>query len=768
MRVRAWIIVFAITLIGFAYLKFERVGDANNGKTLVPTGQWVRQTPDDIVIPARPVDMVLSTDGRYAYVKENAGLTVVDLDARKVVQRLSINGGASYTGIALSPSGKQLLYTGAGSVLHVLNIEGDTVKEGAPITLPPVEVSGASYPCGVIYDSPTTALVCLSRDNSIVKVDLEKRMVAIREPVEAAPYSVAILQDGRVAVSCWGRKAPKGKTSSDTKVAVDKRGIGTGGCAVLLRMGEPGRAVLPLGQQPTDIVARGQSFVTACSSSSEIYLNGVVQKPITLGKGDAPNALSKDGSKPLLIASGGRNSIIRVDAEAKLTETETPWYPTAVAYRGDEIVVACAKGIGSRGGDGNKGRNVYQYSGTVSIIRKDAPWKPVSIKPSSFASSDSFLSPSGPIKHVVYVIKENRTYDQVFGDLKQGNGDPSLCTFPRQVTPNHHALAEQFVLLDNYYCNGVNSADGHAWTTEANATTHFERSFGGWTRSYPFGDDPLATSATGYIWDSALDHGLTVRNFGEFDYAETVPSTPYSKVLEDFLNEGKVPRFSHNIGVDRISKISHSTYPGWGLGIPDIVRASIFIKEMNSGRPLADLTILYLPQDHTSGGAQGAPSPKAHVADNDLALGRCIEALSKSKDWASTCVFVIEDDPQDGWDHVDGHRSLCLVLSPYTRRGTVIRDFYNQTSVMRTIEQILGLPPLNRFDAESNLMRSCFVTKPDLRPYIAEKNTYPLTETNKKQAKRLDLSKPDAIDDEEMNRQVWAACMPGRDYPGGD
>lgn len=391
------------------------------------------------------------------------------------------------------------------------------------------------------------------------------------------------------------------------------------------------------------------------------------------------------------------------------------------------------------------------------------------------------IGQKSPIKHVFYILKENRTYDQVFGDLAQGNSDPSLVMYGRKITPNHHALAEEFVLLDNYYCNGVLSADGHAWAMEGNATSYFERSFGGWTRSYPFGDDPLSVSGTGFLWNNLLTHGKSFRNYGEFDYSTPIPGDlSFSKIYRAFT-EGKPFKFKPNIGVASLRPFSNPSSPGWNMNIPDVVRAEAFIKDFTArteAGSVPDLSIIYLPQDHTSGLATGMPKPESHVADNDLALGRVVEAISHSKVWGSSAIFVNEDDAQDGVDHVDGHRSLCLVVSPFARRGAVISEFYNQTSALRTMEAILGIPPMNRMDATANLMDACFQASADLRPYVAKPNQVRLDAQNmapkallsskRKWARlsnQMDFRCPDSAGDDDLNQVLWAAARPGQKYP---
>ena len=253
-------------------------------------------------------------------------------------------------------------------------------------------------------------------------------------------------------------------------------------------------------------------------------------------------------------------------------------------------------------------------------------------------------------KHVIYAIKENRTFDQIFGDVKEARSDERLCVFPEKITPNHHKLADRFGLQDNYYCNGVLSADGHSWATEANVTPYLERAFGGFSRSYTFGDDPITYSSSGFIWDSFLDAGLSFRNYGELDYAKPPEGMKYMKIFEAY-EEGKPIEFTQNIGIERLRKFSCREYPGWNMQIPDVLRMERFLKEFrefekNDGLP--NLSIVYLPQDHFGGGI----TSRSHMADNDLAVGRLVQAVSKSKYWKDTVIFINEDDPQNGYDHI--------------------------------------------------------------------------------------------------------------------
>jgi hypothetical protein len=378
--------------------------------------------------------------------------------------------------------------------------------------------------------------------------------------------------------------------------------------------------------------------------------------------------------------------------------------------------------------------------------------------------------------HVVYILKENKTYDQMFGDIGKGNSDPTLCTYGNLVTPNHHAMANQFVLLDNYYCNGVNSSEGHQWATQGIITEYFEKG----SRTYDFGTDALCYANCNFIWDSCLMHGLSIRNYGEFDFP-TVTSAPKTW-FDNYKgwNAGRV-KFEQSIELDTLNRYTCHEFPGWNLSIPDVCRTKAFLKEMaefNQSGKMPDFMLVYLPQDHTSGTGQNVPAPRAMVADNDLSTGQVVEALTKSKFWKDTCIFINEDDPQSGYDHVDGHRSICLIVSPYTKRGAIVSKFYNQTSVLHTMTQILGLPPMNQGCAAAATMEDCFTTTPDFTPYECVSNTVALDEHNPPKhamsapereladaVDQMDFTRPDRADSDKLNRLIWLASGRTDPYP---
>jgi hypothetical protein len=395
-------------------------------------------------------------------------------------------------------------------------------------------------------------------------------------------------------------------------------------------------------------------------------------------------------------------------------------------------------------------------------------------------------------EHVVYIIKENRTYDQVFGDIERGEGDPRLCIYGQHETPNHHKLVDEFVLLDNFYCNGALSADGHQWATQSYTTDYIEKSFGGWPRSYPFdGGDAMAYAASGFLWDNALKHHKTLRVYGEFVHANIHWKDSGRKGRPSFLECWRDYQDGTGLISIRGTPIIKTLEPylcPTAVGFPQVVsdqyRASEFIRELKEferNGNLPNLSIILLPNDHTSGTTPGMPTPAASVADNDLALGRIVEALSHSKFWPKTCILVVQDDPQDGFDHIDGRRTVALAISPYSRRGgKVVSVNYNQSSMVRTMELMLRLPPMNQFDAGATPMTECFADKADLTPYQSVKNNIPLDQVNPRLADikdrqqrhwaevslKLPLEEVDEADEGQLNHILWHAAR-GRDdtYP---
>ncbi|MCC6445770.1 MAG: beta-propeller fold lactonase family protein [Armatimonadetes bacterium] len=825
-------LLLALGLAGMSVCQEPQVGPVEGGGHIVPTLQRIRPAGQSVEMGGRPVDLTLSPDGKTVYIKDDRGLVVVDAESWQMRQELPFKeGGGSMHGIAASRDGKFVYLTAAGNHLWEGRVlSGGKVEWARGIVLPGPGGEGSAHGCGIaLTPDGKGAYVCLSRNNSLGYVDLESG--ALKKEIKAgvAPFDVVLSPDGRTAyVSNWGGRHPKKgeKTakSSGTDTLVDDRGVAASGSVSLIDLAkgeEAGQVATGLHPADMELSADGAMLYVANANSDTVSVIDTaawkvaetipVRPDARLPFGSASNALalSRDGST-LFVANGGNNAVAVVSLRkgsrgesAVRGFIPTGWYPGGVAADGRNLYIVNVKGVGSRRkSPQERGWHVYWSLGTAGRValpdartlrRYTAQVRADARVPQILRAWEKSATGKKPVpvpartgepsvfEHVVYIIKENRTYDQILGDLEKGNRDPALCIFGREVTPNHHALAEQFVLLDNFYCNGVNSADGHSWATEGNVTDHLEKSFGGFTRSYTFGDDPLTYSSSGFIWDNVLLHGLSFRNYGEMDYAEPVPAgSSFEAIYRDYIQKTGRITFTQSIGIETLRRYSCRDYPGWNMDIPDVLRADVFLKELKEcdiKGEWPDFLIVYLPSDHTSGTSPGSPTPRARVADNDLALGRVVEAISKSRFWPKTCIFVVEDDPQAGFDHVDGHRSISLVISPYTRRGAVVSRFYNQTSVLHTMERILGLPPMNQMDAMSPLMSECFTDVPDFRPYASLHNRVVLDEMNPKlsdlQGKLLDWAKKslaepfqkfDEADEDTLNRILWHAVK-GVDVP---
>jgi YVTN family beta-propeller protein len=537
-------------------------------------------------------------------------------------------------------------------------------------------------------------------------------------------------------------------------------------------------------------------------------------------EGVAPNALavSADG-KTLYVACGGINAVAVMRADDGRIEglIPTAWYPNDLRLSpdGNYLLVANLMGVGP-GGDpfdiermarmegldilpGPTRRYVHSDRSSVEVIRvPDAAQLEGYSKAVAhnnhlaLATGQAATAPAAAranvkpqpvplragdpslIHHVVFIIKENRSYDQVFGDLSQGNSDPTLVQYGRDVTPNQHRLAEQFVLLDNFYASGGNSADGHQWLTQAAETDYtYWPGYGG--RSYPHdGSDPIAPASSGFIWNEAKAHKVTVEDFGEYvpvpfnrlNISERARNLAAWKAGEDFTG-----RFHESAPTPSFDKIVVHDYPYWTLAVPDVVRAQIFIKYLKrweTSGAMPNLVLLQLPCDHTAGTTPGVSTPKAMVADNDWALGQVVAALTRSRFWKDMAIFVVEDDAQNGIDHVDGHRAVALAISPYTRRGTVDSTYYSQVSMVKTIERMLGLPTMSFFDMISDDMRNSFQMTPDDAPYTAVEPKQSIDQVNPSletlngarrkaavESMKMDFNVPDDVPSQTLNRILW-------------
>lgn len=808
----------------------QQVGTQPDGSILVPTNQLLNPAGFQVYFPGRPVDLALIQKKGLLAVKNKNSLELIRLSDRTILQSLPFpEAGSSFKGIFYSEKSSNIFVTDAEERVLIAHLDNNNILNWQPsIKLPIPSIGGKPYPGGIFLNKTEDKIfVTLSRNNSLAVINLPD--TAISEiPVGVAPYDVLLKSDAKAYVSNWGGRHPKtgesSYNSSGTQVLVDSvTGIANNGTVSVINLEKSiEEKSIEVGLHPSGMVFnRDKSLLfIACANSDIISVintetDEVVNKISVrmnddLPFGSSPNALaiSPDGAF-LYVANGTNNSVCVIETGNPFRIAgyiPTGWYPGAVAVNssGTYLYVANVKGVGSRNQRTDRqGYNSHDHLGSISII--PVPEKTKLTKMTETVSANNSFAKlysnqtfpdknkkkvavpylpdqTSHFKHVVYIIKENRTYDQVFGDMPQGNGDTSLVHFGNEITPNHHKLAETFVLMDNFYCSGILSADGHQWTNEAFVTDYLEKSFGDFTRSYPYdGDDALAYASSGFIWDGVLKKGLTFRNYGEFVNAEITPArATFKEIYNDFKNGTNKISIKAKANLEQLKPYTCPTFIGFPNKVPDVYRAAEFMKELkefekNGNFP--NFVIMLLPNDHTSGTRPGLPTPRAAVADNDLALGQIVEAISNSKFWKETCIFVTEDDPQAGLDHVDGHRTVGMVISPYTKRNEVVSTFYSQINMVRTMENILGIPPMNQFDLMSEPMFDCFTETPDFTPYKAAVNNIPLEEINPpleslngkkrywaEKSMEQDLDDYDRIEEDTFNRIIWHE-MKGYDRP---
>ena len=756
-------------------------------------------------------------------------------------------GQVSFTGLEFSPDGTRIYLANVEGNVKVFGVRSTGKVVGLfSIPLPPAKLPGrgAEIPAGLAVSPDGKRLyVALNLSNRLAELDTASGQVLRLWDVGFAPFGVA-LAGQKAYVSNWGGRRPDGQCVTgpaghgtlvrvdpvrhianegsvsviDLAQADDKSEVRSAKSEILTGAGACAIATSPNGRWVV-VANSGSDTLSVIDTRTDKVVETICarQNPADLF-GAQPNALAFDQSGArLFVCNGSQNAVAVFDFNPGKSTLRglipVGWFPGAVAYDPGRkaICVANIKGIGStkrlQPGEPVK-FNSHQYFGTLSLLpvparRELSRLTRTALQNLRYGLLQEAKLPPRPdqppcpvperagepsvIKHVIYIIQENRTYDQVLGDVPQGNGDASLCVFGEQVTPNHHKLVREFVLLDNTYCSGILSADGHQWADSAFANDYMERAFAGFPRSYPFGGgsgsvDALAYSSAGFIWDNVIAHGKTLRDYGEFAITEShwrdkakSRGPGAQDCYQDFVNQTGAIDISSRPSIESLRPYLATNTAGWGLHIPDVFRAAQFIKELKQFEQTGNfpnLSIISLPNDHTSGTKEGCPTPAAMAADNDLAFGQIVEAVSHSKFWKETCIFAIEDDPQAGWDHVSGYRTTCYVASPYTRRGAVVSTQYNQTSLLRTMELMLGLPPMNQMDATATPMSACFTDTPDLTPFTALTNNIPLDQMNpapkkisdsllRKQAyasARLPLHEADKCPEGTLNRILWHAA----------
>jgi YVTN family beta-propeller protein len=822
MHLRAWARVAALmtmTTLALALPMLLRAQDKPRlaGPTergfVLPNGWTVSPAGVQVELTDLPLNILPLADGQHALVATSGynahQLSLVDLGAAKVIDSETVR--QSWFGLAVDARQENVWWSGGGGNLrHSFELKGlDLTRIGGPEPRPePAKEkekgktkkaggAGAHFQSGLTLSPNGKTLYTLDIDgSSITATALDSPEKPLTVSVGVRPYDVVVARNGaRLYVSDW---------ASRTVLVLDPADLRT-------------VAKIAVGEHPNQIAVHPEDdrLFVACASSNSVAVidtrRGIVTETIATAlfprapEGSTPDALAvaPDG-ETLYVANADNNCIAVIDIEHPGRSQvkgfiPTGWYPTAVAVTpdGKSILVGVGKGNQTRpnpidrskveaAAGGESRRLPFPYigttlSGALGIVRvpddktlaaytetvyRNCPYSDTLLTNAPYARKTAIPTRVGdpsPIKHVIYIIKENRTYDQVFGDITRGNGDPTLVMFGEKITPNHHALAEEFVLLDNLYCNGHVSADGHPWSTMAYNTDYIARN---WALTYSkragVDDDDegdLSRAPSGYLWDACARNNLTYRSYGEYGARVSQPDG-------SFRMEGRVPGLvghtSPEFGIVKAGKV-----------VRDTDRVDTFLKELrdyeNNGN-LPRFIVMSLGEDHTTGTAPGTYTPQACVASNDLALGRLVEAVSHSKYWPETAIFVIEDDAQNGPDHVDAHRTVGLVVSPYTQRHALDSSQYSTVSMLRMIELILGLPPLSQFDAAARPMFDSFIDKPDLTPYTHRPARVDLDATNDPLAygadrsSRMDFSEYDKIDDFELNEILWRAVK-GKDAP---
>ncbi len=791
-----------------------------NGWRLSPAGKQVplADLPLRIIASADNQTAFVATSGYNAH-----ELTAIELATGRKIATETVP--QSWYGLAHDEKSDRFWWSGGGDALvHVFGWEGTTFAKRPtepvlPAGQPGDEAAGvapAGFRTGLCWDDKTGTLYSLTilakgGNKSLAwgeaTADKNSGGAISRITVDAAesgdfsarcgvrPYDVLLGRNNLLYVSDWADQAV---------LVVDPDSLRT-------------VSRIQVGDHPNQMVLhpKDERLFVACASSNAVYVidlqRGTVQETIHTAlfpqapEGSTPDALciAADG-ETLFVANADNNCVAVIDVEVPRHSQvkgfiPTGWYPTAIAItpNGKQLLVGVGKGNETKSNkpapdklapalekpaeEGGYKRIPFPHvgttlSGALSIVDlpaehdetalaaltdqvyRNCPYSDKLLTAAPYDRKTAIPTNVGdpsPIKHVIYIIKENRTYDQVFGDLPRGNGDPSLLMFGEEVTPNHHKLATEFVLLDNLYCNGHVSADGHPWSTMAYNTDYIARN---WALTYSkrlgIEDDDegdLSNAPSGYIWDACKRHSKTYRSYGEYGGRVSQPDGT-------FRMEGRVPGLVGHVS-------PHYGLPKKnGQKVRDTDRVETFLEEFREYEKndnLPSFIVMSLGEDHTEGTKPGSPTPQACVASNDLALGKLVEAVSQSKLWPKVAIFVIEDDAQNGPDHVDAHRTIGLVISPYVRRNHLDSTQYSTVSMLRTMELILGLPPLSQFDAAATPMYESFNAVPDLTTYQHLPAKINLNAVNEQiaygaeRSSKMDFSEYDKIDDFELNEILW-------------
>ena len=792
------------------------LGKQPGGFYLLPTNQLLRPWGEQTLIKGRPVDVAMDSRKHLLAVLNWRGVLLVDAASGAEVGEVR-SRATSYIGIAFRPGDREVWAseTSANGPDNILIVK--LSETGAVEDIERIKLDGHAVPCGIAFSSDgNTAYVALSLKDSVAVIDAKEKQVKRLIPVGTAPFGVAAArQSRRVFVSNRGGRHAEAHdsvapSSGQAIVSDPATGSSATGTVSVIDLESGKLSDVAVGLAPSVMALSPDESILAVANAhsdsiSLIDTRTLASKELKIPAypattvGSLPDAVvfSSDGRR-MYVACGGNNAIAvveRHESDWKL-EGSVPagWFPSAIAVDQDGALrVVNIKGTGNTATGVTPGHfRSTAYEGSLLKIPAPLPSQIESgTREVEAANSPKFESSGGianlaslGIEHVFFIVKENRTYDQVLGDLPQANGDPKLVMYGRDISPNHHALAEKYVLLDNFYTGGAISFDGHQWLMQAFVSDYVERAFAASPRGYAWNmADALTVSPLGMFWQSATKP-LDVRIYGEFclpakwdaarqkavdiTESEELSWSSYWKLYKEAKWQNAVGSIS---GVPALQPYMDARYPDDSVNIPDQIRAEELLRELTEfekAGKLPNLLVITLNNDHTNGTKPGSPTPRAMVADDDLALGRIVEAVSKSRFWAKSLILAVEDDAQDGFDHVDGHRTVALAIGPMIRRAVVDSNHYNQTSLVRTITEIFGIPQRTQFLANARAMHSIFTNERDLSAYQTLTPKIVLDEMNPplkalsgrplwaaRQSLAMNWAKPDDINQAVLNRILW-------------
>ncbi|MFI5792327.1 phosphoesterase [Streptomyces sp. NPDC051677] len=782
-------IAVALGVTGTAVASTYRFGTQQVAQTtadgqVISSDQYIKPYGSRTVVnDGKIMSSAVSPDGAHlaaAVADGDASLVVMDLATGQVKQKVGTNaaddlriknGSVGQEGPTYSPDGKQLwLGQTDGYTKFTVGADG-TLANPVTVSIPADGAKHALVGAAVFSADGSTVYCAVNGQNRVVAIDAATGTVKQSWAVGNAPRGLALV-GGKLYVSNeGGRPAKAGDTtinSYGTDVPANPdTGATTTGTVSVIDLAAPSAAVasIDVGLHPTAVYAKkGTVFVTNTADNSVSVIDTAKDKVVQTvatqpwpeaSVGYEPDAVTLTDDGRLLVTLGRANAV----AVYRYTSPQQParyvgllptdYFPAEITTVGRKVIVSNTRGIDARRPTTAAGHGTHDTTSSLtqftlpadSVIRsqtakvfKQNGWTPGSVltaKGSSHAKALPVpvrLGDPSTIKHVFLLVKENRTYDQVFGDMPQGNGNASLTTFGANVTPNQHALAEQFGLYDNFYDVGTNSAEGHNWLMQSDNPEYTESSAGEYQRSYDTENDALGHQKSGFIWTGAQAAGKSVKDFGEFQSLETKPAgATWQNLYCDSKNmaaTGAQTQYPIKTGsaIPSLNKVSVQGFPLFDLDVPDIYKEQVWQQDFEKNGP-ANLNMFWFSNDHTGGPANAS----AEVADNDLAVGRMVDEISHSKYWKDSAIFVVEDDSQNGLDHVDGHRAPVQVISPYAQRGAVDNHYYSQITMVRTIEQILGMHPMNQLDSAATPMYGAFTPKANTTPFTAVPNRTSLT-----------------------------------------